>query len=188
MPSSATPDQLSGVDLFRNLPEEGLRSVLAVCSDLKCNAEDVLFQTGDESRSLYVVLSGTVEIALEAPLTEETVAAELGPKSVFGESTFFHPAPHSTTVRCIEAATLLRLDRSEFDRLVQQNPQVGCQLAVNAADILGARLQNTDRWVSQLLQQQQDARIRQHWHAFREHMGHSFATPHGFIGLGAGWE
>jgi CRP/FNR family transcriptional regulator len=188
MPSSANPDQLAGVDLFRNLPEQALRTVLAACSDLKCRVDDILFQAGDESRSLYVVLSGTVEIALEAPLTEETVAAELGPKAVFGESTFFHPAPHSTTARCLAATELLRLDRSEFDRLVQQEPQVGCQLAVNAADILGARLQNTDRWVSQLLQEQQDARIRRHWHAFREHMGHSFATPHGFIGLGAGWE
>ena len=125
-----------------------------------------------------------MEITLEAPALEETLVARLEPKRVFGESAFFHASPHCAVARCASLARLVKLGRSEFDRLLEQKSTAALLLGANAADILAVRLQQTDHWIAQLLQQRQDAKVSASWRRFREHLGHSFEPggPRGFFG------
>jgi CRP/FNR family transcriptional regulator, cyclic AMP receptor protein len=185
MPSQISPQQLSGVELVQDFSDEELQQLSAVCEDLQFEADQVIFATGELSSALYILLNGTIQIELEAPATQETLLAELQPPSVFGESSFFHQAPHSATAVCTTPVRVVRLTRDNFDRLAQTNPVVAYHLGANAARILSARLQQTDHWIAEMLQAQQDARIHARWRDFRQQLGHSFSFPGGF-GLGGG--
>ncbi len=125
-------------------------------------------------------LIGAVAIELDVPGDEDSLVATVEPQGVYGEASFFHPAPHSATVRCREPTTLLRPARKEFERLLARDSLPAYRIGAKAAQILAARLQATDHWLAQLLTEEQGAAIAS-WRRFREGLGGSFDLPHGFV-------
>jgi CRP/FNR family cyclic AMP-dependent transcriptional regulator len=180
MVTSISPEQLSRIPLFADLTKTESEELMKSFEELAFAAGDVVIRTGDLHPALYVVLIGAVDIVLDVPGGEDTLVATVEPQGVFGEISFFHPAPHSATVRCREPTTLLRLPRQEFERLLAENSLPAFRIGAKAAQILAARLQATDHWVAQLLTEEQGAAIAS-WRRFRERLGGSFDIPHGFI-------
>jgi CRP-like cAMP-binding protein len=119
-------------------------------------------------------LYGQVEIRLPITTFDEAVVTTLTGPSVFGESSFFHPVPHTATAHCATAVRAIRLTRDVYDRLATTNPPVAFKLASNAAAILAQRLQETDRWIEDLLGEQQDAQTASSWGRFRSRVGFNF--------------
>ncbi|MGI8982844.1 MAG: cyclic nucleotide-binding domain-containing protein [Pirellulaceae bacterium] len=148
------------------------------------NPGDAVFQAGDEGRALYLLLEGNVEIDLDVPKLGERVLAQLESGSVFGEMSFFHPAPHAATARCLTAARIMRLPRAQFDALAAENPHLALRVTTNAAEILAARLHHTDEWIAETLMRHREHDIRENWRKFREHLMPSFGQPKPFIGIG----
>ena len=194
MTTSATAVELSparfhSVELFHGLGGNEILELLSASDDLMFNAGDAVFQAGEESRSLYLLLEGNVEIDLEVPKLGERVLAQLESGSVFGEMSFFHPAPHSSphsaTARCLTAARVMRLPRSQFDALAESNPQLALRVTTNAAEILAARLHHTDEWIVDTLTRQREHDIRENWRKLRESLMSSFRQPKPFITVGA---
>lgn len=180
MSPALTPEQLRGIALFDGLGAEELQSLLASFDELSLMPGQTLFQPGDIQPALYVLLEGAVEILLDVPGGQEAVIASLEPKAVFGESSFFSPSPHNATARCRVASRLIRLPRSNYDKLLEQGAMAAFRIGTKAAEILAARLQATDRWIAQLLGEEQQA-IAASWRRFREGIGGSFDVPHGFV-------
>src|SRR5262245_43231639 len=167
---------LQRVELFDNLTSDDVRQLLPACDELTLSAGQTVFEAGTAERALYVVLEGTVEVDVEPPRAQERVVAELGPGSVFGESSFFHASPHSGTVKARTDVRLLRLNREAFDTLLQGGNMAALRIAANAAKILAARLQQADRLIVELLEQIQDEKIRAAITSFRNRMSHSFSS------------
>jgi CRP/FNR family transcriptional regulator, cyclic AMP receptor protein len=180
MLTTISPEQFSRIPLFADLTKTESEELMTRFEELAFAAGDVVIRTGEFEPALYVVLSGAVSIVLDVPGGEDTFVATVEPQGVFGETSFFHPAPHSATVRCREQTTLLRLQRQEFERLLAANSLPAYRLGAKAAQILAARLQATDHWLAQLLTEEQGAAIAS-WRRFRERIGGSFDIPHGFI-------
>jgi CRP-like cAMP-binding protein len=166
--------------LFADLTNTECEELMKSFEELAFAAGEVVIRTGDFEPALYVVLTGAVDIVLDVPSGEDALVASVEPQGVFGETSFFHPAPHSATVRCREPTTLLRLPRQEFERLLAENSLSAYRIGAKAAQILAARLQATDRWVAQLLAGEQEAVVAS-WRRFREGLGGSFDIPHGFV-------
>jgi len=166
--------------LFDGLSPEDLKRLLESFEDLSLVAGQLLFRPGDLEPALYVVVEGAVEISLEVPGAQDALIATLEAGSVFGESSFFHPSPHHASAKCRTATKLIRLSRTVYDELLREGSLPASRLGTKAADILAARLQATDRWISQLLGEEQQA-ITMSWRRFREGLGGSFDLPHGFI-------
>jgi CRP/FNR family transcriptional regulator, cyclic AMP receptor protein len=167
---------LERIELFDNLTTDDLLGLLPACEELVVTAGQVIYEVGHEERALYVLLDGTAEVDLEPPRAGERVLSELTPGSVFGESSFFHAAPHSATVKARTDARLLRLNRQPFDDLLQTGNPAALRLAANAAKILAARLQAADRFIVDLLEQIQDEKIRAAVTRFRNSLSHSFSS------------
>jgi CRP/FNR family cyclic AMP-dependent transcriptional regulator len=176
----ANVERLTDVTLFAGLTPAECEELLQSCVELTFSPGDAVIRAGDFEPALYVVLEGVVEIMLDVPGGEESLVASVGDNGVFGESSFFHLAPHSATVRCQTPTRLLRLSRSEFERLLTNDSLAAYRVAANAAKLLAARLQATDHWLSVLLMEQQGAVIAS-WRRFREGLGGSFDFSHGFV-------
>lgn len=173
MVSEATLSHLQNVELLRGLSADEISQVAAACTEVSYQAGDIVFQEGREERALRIILDGTVEIDIAPPRAGDRMLTQLTPGAVFGESSFFHAAPHSATARCLTDVRLLRLDRTRYEEMVKERNCGALQLAANAADLLAASLQQTDRWIVAMLEAEQDHKNHQAWLNFRERMGRS---------------
>ena len=174
MPSNLPVEMLQDVPLFQHLTMAEIEELLAASEDREYRTDEVIFHEGAHDRALYVIFDGQVQIVLPTPAFQETVVATLGAGSVFGESTFFHPASHVATARCLADVLAVRLTREKYDRLLSHGSSAAHKLAANAADLLAERLQATDRWIEQILQQEQDAAVAASWRDFRRSIGFTF--------------
>ncbi|HQU45558.1 MAG: hypothetical protein B7Z73_09215 [Planctomycetia bacterium 21-64-5] len=180
MPTPPLAETLAGVPLFAGFNPGDLDSLVKSFEEVSYPADGIVFRAGEQDPALYLIVSGAVEIVLDVPGGQEAVIATLEPKNVFGESSFFHPAPHSATARCPQASTLLRLSRREYERLLDAGSLAAFRLATAAAEILAARLQATDKWIADLLSEE-NQQLAASWRRFREQIGVSFDFPHGFV-------
>jgi CRP-like cAMP-binding protein len=64
---------------------------------------------------------------------------------------FFHPAPHSASVRAKTEVKLLYIERPAYDRLMTQEPCCCSKLAINTVASLADRLRRMDEWVDELV-------------------------------------
>ena len=183
-PAVVSAARLHSVELFNGLSGEEILELLAASDDLAYNPGDAVFQAGEEGRALYLLLEGNVEIDLDVPKLGERVLAQLESGSVFGEMSFFHPAPHAATAKCLTAARVMRLPRAQFDALAAENPHLALRVTTNAAEILAARLHHTDEWIAETLTRHREHDIRDNWRKFRENLMPSFGHPKPFIGIG----
>lgn len=188
MSDDSVVQQLASIDLFRGLTVDDVSELISQATTLSVVQDQPIFEAGTEERSLYFLLEGTIAIELSVPFVEQKILDELNPVSVFGESSFFHPQPHSVTARALSDATVVRLERSVYDRLLDSNSMAACRIGANAAEILAAKLQHTDGWIIDMLQAEEAHRIQQKWWDFRQTMGHAFdRPPGGGFSAGTGW-
>jgi CRP-like cAMP-binding protein len=168
-------DLLAGSDLLRTLKWDEVNQIADACTEVRYQAGDTIFQQGREERALRFILEGRVEIDITPPRAGDRMLTQLGPGAVFGETSFFHAGPHSATARCMTDVRLLRLDRNRFDDLIRNRNSAALQLAANAADLLAARLQQTDGWIVALLEAEQDHKNHEAWSRFRQQLGQGFS-------------
>lgn len=111
---------LSKCDLLRHLPAEWIEQILHTVQSVRLSAGEVLFRTGDPGDALFIVADGLVEITSEtgSPL------ASLGSGQAFGEMALLSGGTRTATVRARGPADLLRIDRVDFDLMVEADHQL----------------------------------------------------------------
>ncbi len=112
-----TPEEvLRMVPIFAELPEASLSELASRAATVRIEAGDTLFRQGDPADSLYVVVSGRLEVLLEK--AEPEVLRVLGPETVVGDLALLADTARSATIRARRDTELLQLKRPDFDRLM----------------------------------------------------------------------
>ena len=104
--------------------------------------EDVI-RIGDVDRSLYLVVSGSVQVLVPAGDREEVVRVQ-GAGTVLGEVAFFDGRPRSATVRATEPTEVLRLGQEAFTTLAARHPDLGRKVVLDLGRILAVRLRQAE--------------------------------------------
>lgn len=170
---------LSAIPLLRGMNESERRQIAELASRAAFALGATILHEGQSTRSLWILLEGRCEVirktgASDVPLgngplgkgplvkgpdgkgpadagTGELRLAELEPFENFGEMSFFVPGVHSATVRTLTPVKVLRIERSEYDELVQCGSTAANKLCCNAVESLAQRLRRMDLWVAELL-------------------------------------
>jgi len=98
-------------------------------------SDEVIFYEGDESKDVYLLLSGEVEV-LKAGIR---IAVLSTPGTFFGEMSGLLGIPRSTTIRTATPTELIRIDHQTFENFLKAFPSLNYRLAV----MLAERLQKT---------------------------------------------
>lgn len=173
---------LKAVPLLDGLTHEELAELIGISEIRKVLCGDVIFEEGTNASNLSVILSGEIELRLTSAGSSGEEIMQIGERDVFGESSFFSGGPHAAQAIAVSDARLLVIPRDGYDDLLQASRPVAWRLAVNAAGILGVRLQDTDEWLSEVLQHEEDARITQSLQRFRASIGRGGFKVERFFG------
>lgn len=166
LPGGLSLIELEQIPLFAGCTGAEVREVVAACRVATHDSGAVLFSEGQDSSTLYVILSGRVEIRMpdvDVIPTDATVLLEAGPKDVFGESAFFAPSPHRTTATALTPVIALQLDREAYSEMLQAQWLAAYKLSVNLAGLLASRLQATDQWAWELMRDERNAGLTESW-------------------------
>jgi len=119
---------LEGVPLFSGLSSEELQLVEAVATRKAYRKNTVVMERGDESTSLYVLLSGKVKVFVSDEDGKELVLNLLEPGAHLGELSLLGAASRTASVMTCEDSRFLIISKQDFVSCLTNNPQVNLNL------------------------------------------------------------
>jgi CRP-like cAMP-binding protein len=139
------------VPVFRNLNESECHQLAEIAQEKTFKPLEKIIEQGRDSQQLWIVLDGQCEVTRNHPHDGTSVVlAELEPYSVFGEMSFFSPAPHSATVVAKTQVKLLTIARADYDDLIRDGVIVAYKLAYNVLENVAGKLRRMDEWIAEL--------------------------------------
>lgn len=137
---------LRKIDLFAELPEEDLQAVSNLAATRTYPKNTIIISEGDDSDSLYAVLSGKVKVYLSDDDGREIIINILGEGEYFGELALLDDAPRSASVMTLEETKLVVISKSAFENCLSKNPQ----LSLHIIRELSKRMRNLTQNVKSL--------------------------------------
>ncbi|HET6880213.1 MAG TPA: cyclic nucleotide-binding domain-containing protein [Pirellulales bacterium] len=158
------------IPIFRGFSADESERLLEIAEIKEFGPGEVIFEQGQRSQRLCVLLEGQCEVfhvLTGQNSSEPTTLATLEPLANFGEMSFFHPAPHSASVRAKETVKLLTIERARYDELCKEQGSAACKLALNTVESLAQRLRRMDEWVDELVHRGQANQRIPEWNRLR---------------------
>jgi CRP-like cAMP-binding protein len=132
---------LDPVGLFQGTSPEARRTLSERGRLRTFEPGEMLMRQGEESDTMYAILSGRVRVERDAPgQSAPALLAELGENEVVGEIGVLDGGPRTATVTAIEQTRTLELHRTLLAVVLLQFPDVAGELLRT----LSRRLRSTD--------------------------------------------
>lgn len=140
-------DLLAQIPLFEGLSDDDRQVLGGRLTEKKFKAGELVFEKGEKGSSMYIVISGSVQIFLPPPDkdTPRVVLKDVRTGEYFGELSLFDDKPRSASVEATVDAVLLELTRDELGEHLQKSK--GAALAILSE--MANRLRETNAMLSQ---------------------------------------
>jgi CRP-like cAMP-binding protein len=127
----------------KGLPDRGVAELAALAREETFVQDKVILVTGEQSRSFYLVLSGSVCVEVRAPHFTVTVQV-LGPGDAFGWSSLLHHHDTLFQIRAREQTTVIRLDGARLSAVCEANAEFGLALFRRLLGLVAGRVKATE--------------------------------------------
>ena len=121
---------LKTIPLFQGVDADDLRTLAQRAVTRSYPKQAIIVSEGDESDSLYLILSGRVKVYLGDEAGKELVLAIKGPGQYFGEMVL-DEQPRSASVVTLEPAHFAILSRADFRAFLLRHAEVALQVIQN---------------------------------------------------------
>lgn len=145
-----TLELLKRVDIFHQVPEAPLLELLATAETVGVEKGDVIFREGEAGGTMYLVVSGAVELTKAVKGDQSQRLALLDRGQIFGELSLFDDLPRSATAQAFVKSTVLRFPGTAFDRLLTEQRELAPHLLRNLVKKLSLRLRDADEEIREL--------------------------------------
>lgn len=127
--------------LFGELPRGELKYLAYTLNLLSLEPGTIVFRENDPGDSLYIVISGGVDVIMAIDTPDEKLLATLGPGEYTGEMSLVIPGgKRSASIRTRSKSHLWVMNRDDFDELLHRHPHV----AYAMVKVMSDRLRNSD--------------------------------------------
>ncbi len=145
---SSYVDMLQRLPIFADLKSADLEFVATLLTSSKFAAGRTIVQQGSTGDALFIIVHGSVKIALDRPHRSQVILATLsGEGEFFGEMSLVDDKPRSVNVIAAEDTVLLILEREQFEECVRRFPAV----AFNMMAELSMRLRRAQDTIGNLV-------------------------------------
>ncbi|MEK6663245.1 MAG: Crp/Fnr family transcriptional regulator [Pseudomonadota bacterium] len=123
-------DRLAGIPLFADLAESDLRDLASHAITRSFPKNSIILNEGDQAGSLYIILSGRVQIFVSDDDGKEAILSIEGPGEYFGEM-MLDDGPRSASVIALEPCKLCVLEGQAFKAFLLKKPEIALHLIQN---------------------------------------------------------
>ena len=115
---------LAGVPLFSNLEKSKLQLIAFTSHRLHFRAGQTIFDEGDVTDSIYLIISGEAEVRVKKAEVNQTKVATIGKNSIFGEIGVMCNLPRMETIVAKTEMEALKIDKRLVLQLLQDFPKM----------------------------------------------------------------
>ena len=130
---------ITRVALFKNLEREDILGLLQYVTKATFAPGDIVFEEGDQGKSMYVVVQGCFEVYREIKGQTEHIA-KIAPGEHFGEIALLSNRTRTASVRCLDAGVALRFSK----QAIYSQPNVAAIFYRNMSVLVAERLVSTN--------------------------------------------
>ncbi|MEG4346823.1 mechanosensitive ion channel [Microcoleus sp. A003_D6] len=112
---------LREVEYFENLTDLELRQLIEVGYRQRLQPQEILFHENDPGDAFYMILSGSVEVFVEAI---DKHLNNLGTGQFFGELSLMLGIPRTASVRALEETILFAINKEGFQKVLTERPDL----------------------------------------------------------------
>ena len=112
-------DIIQKVPLFKGAPDEFVREIVNALKPVVFTPGDYIVRSGEVGEEMYFISRGTVEVVSPEG---DSVFATLTDGQFFGEIALVTKEPRTASIRAADYCDLYMLDKSTFDRVLQNFP------------------------------------------------------------------
>ena len=146
------PGSLRRVKILADLKDAQLAHLAEYMEMQEVPQWTVLFNQGDISDSMYLVMAGELRARVVVN-GRETILATFGPGDFFGDIALFDHGPRSADVVANVDSTLLKITATAFDRLTREAPALATPFLQATARTLSARIRADNKKIQRISQQ-----------------------------------
>jgi len=114
--------QLQQIPLFSGLTDPELDEIVAITNKRSYPKNNVIINEGDDTNSLYLIISGKVKVVLSDEDGKEITISILEPNEYFGELALIDSEPRSARVVTMEQCQFCVINQSDFNLVLENNP------------------------------------------------------------------
>jgi CRP/FNR family cyclic AMP-dependent transcriptional regulator len=160
------------IPALRGLDADERKQVIEIADERSFAPGQKVIEQGQSSQHLWIVLEGKCEVVRDSTSDGPVHLAEMEPHQLFGEVSFFSPAPHSADVVARTPVRLLCIPRAKYEKLLHEGVGAAYKLAYNVLESASGRLRRMNEWLVELASQHRAESngepISPEWHEFRE--------------------
>lgn len=132
---------LKKIPVFHGLVDEEYQRVMSMCTSTMVKEGDQIFRQGDDGDSLYILLSGEIDINVNEVGTVHVMQAG----EILGEIGLVKKIPRTANAVAKSSCVLLQLFSQTLHVVVKSHPQIGYIIMRNVARILADRLSDSNK-------------------------------------------
>ena len=130
---------LKQVPIFKMLGKESIDFIVERLKFKSFENNETICKVGDPGDTMYIIITGGVNICIYGPDKSEQIVATLGPGDYFGEMALLTGETRSATVRTSEASEMFLLHKGDFDVILEKFPSI----SLSMGKIVSKRLRQT---------------------------------------------
>jgi CRP-like cAMP-binding protein len=128
-------------DLFQGMDKDFIKETYDLTVKESFELGKVLFREGDRASHFYILLKGQVRLGTRD--TGQVVHTVSRPGEAFGWSSLVGRDIYSASAECVQPTKLLKIDREDFQEILEKDPINGLSFFRRLAGALGERLINS---------------------------------------------
>ncbi|MDI4232547.1 Crp/Fnr family transcriptional regulator [Bradyrhizobium sp. Arg237L] len=128
-------DLFARTELLQGTPPDALRVLQAWAGRRRLAAGDILFQQGDRTTSLFLVIAGRLRASQMAQGGQQIIIRYIGPGEVAGCAAFVANDTHPGTVTAVDDSHLIGWTSASLRQIMERYPVI----AINAVALLCRR-------------------------------------------------
>lgn len=116
--------ELRASELFAQFDRRSLENILSSTSLRGYIEGETIVREGEPGSSLFLIVSGRVEVFTAGDDGKQVYLAELGPGDFFGEISLLTGKPRTATIKAVDRVSAIELDKDSVDRIAARQPGV----------------------------------------------------------------
>jgi CRP-like cAMP-binding protein len=137
---------IQGISLFKGFTPQEAQTVLRVAKSKKCEALQIIYDTGEPSSEMLILAKGALIVQSEKGVN----IAKIEPGESVGEIGVMTDAPRSARVIAAEESLGLVIQKKDLVHLLKAEKDLCIKFQANLIDLLARRLRKTDKLVDTL--------------------------------------